>query len=147
MEDTQQCLPCHDLVVRDVEAEITFTEWNRIPGFSMFGGISCQSCHMPEKEDGTHDHNFIGVDLDLGIAYLENPLFEKVSDMLESSVEMSFDVWGQYLPESISIFDTLYLSGCLHPQPSILSSPHLFTLEHNSFISLNLILGCFLRIF
>ncbi len=106
---SEQCLPCHDLVVRGAESEITFTEWNRIPGFSMFGGISCQSCHMPEKEDGTHDHNFIGVDLDLAIPYLENPLFEKVSDMLESSVQMSFDVWGQYLPESISSFDTLYI--------------------------------------
>ena len=106
---SEQCLPCHDLVVRGAESEITFTEWNRIPGFSMFGGIPCQSCHMPEKEDGTHDHNFIGVDLDLAIPYLENPLFEKVSDMLESSVQMSFDVWGQYLPESISSFDTLYI--------------------------------------
>ena len=106
---SEQCLPCHDLTVRGAESEITFTEWNRIPGFSMFGGIPCQSCHMPEKEDGTHDHNFIGVDLDLAIPYLENPLFEKVSDMLESSVEMSFEVWGQYLPESISSLDTLYI--------------------------------------
>ena len=106
---SEQCLPCHDLVVRGAETEITFTEWNRIPGFSMFGGIPCQSCHMPEKEDGTHDHNFIGVDLDLSIPYLENPLFQKVSDMLESSVEMNFEVWGQYLPESISPLDTLHV--------------------------------------
>ncbi|MBI44600.1 MAG: hypothetical protein CMG66_00340 [Candidatus Marinimicrobia bacterium] len=106
---SEQCLPCHDLVVRDVEAEITFTEWNRIPGFSMFGGVSCQSCHMPEKEDGTHDHNFIGVDLDLSIPHLENPLFSKVSDMLESSVSMNFEVWGQYLPNVISPLDTLYI--------------------------------------
>ena len=63
------CLPCHDLSVNDVETEITFTEWDRIPGFSMFGGIPCQSCHMPIKQDGTHDHSFIGVDLDLNIPH------------------------------------------------------------------------------
>ena len=106
---SEQCLPCHDLVVRDVEAEITFTEWNRIPGFSMFGGIPCQECHMPEKEDGTHDHTFIGVDMDLSIPYLENPLFEKVSTMLASSVEMRFDIWNQALPDVISNLDTLII--------------------------------------
>ena len=106
---SEQCLPCHDLVVRDIEAEITFTEWNRIPGFSMFGGVSCQECHMPEKDDGTHDHSFIGVDMDLSIPYLENPLFEKVSDMLESSVELKFEIWNQSLPDSISVLDTLVI--------------------------------------
>ena len=104
---SEQCLPCHDLVVRDVEAEITFTEWNRIPGFSMFGGIPCQTCHMPEKEDGTHDHNFIGVDMDLSIPYIENPLFEKVSNMLASAVEMRFEILGESLPSMISNSDTL----------------------------------------
>lgn len=104
---SEQCLPCHDLVVRDVEAEITFTEWDRIPGFSMFGGIACQECHMPEKEDGTHDHTFIGVDMDLSIPYLENPLFDKVADMLSSSAEIRFEIWNQVLPETISSLDTL----------------------------------------
>ena len=55
---SEQCLPCHDLVVRDVEAEITFTEWDRIPGFSMFGGIPCQDCHMPEKEYDDYQNKF-----------------------------------------------------------------------------------------
>jgi hypothetical protein len=104
---SEQCLPCHDLVVRDVEAEITFTEWNRIPGFSMFGGIPCQTCHMPEKEDGTHNHNFIGVDMDLSIPYMENPLFEKVSNMLASAVEMRFEILGEGLPSLIAGLDTL----------------------------------------
>ena len=26
---SEQCLPCHDLVVREAETEITFTEWNK----------------------------------------------------------------------------------------------------------------------
>ena len=108
-KSSQMWLPCHDLVVRDIEAEITFTEWNRIPGFSMFGGVSCQECHMPEKDDGTHDHSFIGVDMDLSIPYLENPLFEKVSAMLESSVELKFEIWNQALPEFISVLDTLVI--------------------------------------
>ena len=106
---SEQCLPCHDLVVRDVETEITFTEWDRIPGFSMFGGIPCQSCHMPEKEDGTHDHTFIGVDMDLNIPYLENPLYNKITDLLSESVEMRYEVWGQHLPETISPSDTLII--------------------------------------
>ncbi len=120
---SEQCLPCHDLVVRDIEAEITFTEWNRIPGFSMFGGVSCQECHMPEKEDGTHDHSFIGVDMDLSIPYLENPLFDKVSAMLESSVDLRFEIWNQALVDTISNLDTLVIpitieSLTAHSMPS-----------------------------
>ena len=106
---SEQCLPCHDLVVRDVEAEITFTEWNRIPGFSMFGGVACQVCHMPEKEDGTHDHGFIGADLDLNIPYLSNPEYEKVINLMNSAVTMEFDVWGIQLPETVNSGDTLLI--------------------------------------
>ena len=84
------CLPCHDLVIRDVEAEITFTEWDRIPGFSMFGGVSCQNCHMPEKEDGSHDHSFIGVDLDLNIPYYNNPRYYQVENMLSTAASIEF---------------------------------------------------------
>ena len=104
---SSMCLPCHDLVIRDVEAEITFTEWDRIPGFSMFGGVACQVCHMPEKEDGTHDHGFIGADLDLNIPYLSNPEYEKVVDLMNSAVTMEFDVWGIELPETVNSGDTL----------------------------------------
>ena len=73
----------------------------------MFGGIPCQSCHMPQKEDGTHDHNFIGVDMDLSIPYQDNPLFDKVSDMLSSGVDLRFEVWDQSLPSTVSNLDTL----------------------------------------
>ncbi|MBI64995.1 MAG: hypothetical protein CMG64_01715 [Candidatus Marinimicrobia bacterium] len=104
---SEMCLPCHDLVVNDVEAEITFTEWDRIPGFSMFGGIPCQSCHMPVKQDGSHDHSFIGVDLDLNIPYSQNPEYPKIVDLLSNSVEMEFGIWGVDLLDTISINDTL----------------------------------------
>lgn len=99
---SQMCLPCHDLVVRDVEAEITFTEWNRIPGFSMFGGVSCQSCHMPEKENGYHDHRFVGVDIDLNIPINENPLYESVQELLSTAAEIEFDVLNDTIPSIIS---------------------------------------------
>ena len=39
------CLPCHNMLVRNVEAEMTFTEWRRIPGNDMSDLNSCQSCH------------------------------------------------------------------------------------------------------
>ena len=95
------CLPCHDLVIRDVEAEITFTEWNRIPGFSMSGGATCQACHMPEKEDGTHSHSFIGVDLDLTYPMGEAPQHDAVQSMLQSAVELEFGAPGYELASSI----------------------------------------------
>ena len=104
---SNMCLPCHDLVVNNLEAEITFTEWNRIPGFSMFGGVSCQECHMPIKPDGTHDHSFIGADLDLTIPYESNPEYQKVLDMMNSALTLNFGIWGIELSDSVSNQDTL----------------------------------------
>ena len=97
-KSSQMCLPCHDLVVRDVEAEITFSEWARIPGFSMFDGVSCQECHMPLKENGYHNHKFAGVDIDLAIPPLENPLYEDVSNLLSTAAELRFSVWNDTIP-------------------------------------------------
>jgi len=98
-ESSQMCLPCHDLVVRGVEAEITFSEWARIPGFSMFDGVSCQECHMPLKENGYHNHKFVGVDMDLAIPPLENPLYEDVSNLLSTAAELRFSVWNDTIPD------------------------------------------------
>ena len=58
----------------------------------MFGGVSCQDCHMPVKENGKHDHRFIGVDLDLSIPIDQNPLFEDVSELLSTSATIYFDI-------------------------------------------------------
>ena len=99
---SQMCLPCHDLVVRDIEAEITFTEWDRIPGFSMFGGVSCQDCHMPVKDNGYHNHSFVGVDVDLSIPMHINPLFESVSSLLSTSAIINFGILSDTLVESIT---------------------------------------------
>ncbi len=106
---SQMCLPCHDLVVRDVEAEITYTEWNRIPGFSMFGGVSCQDCHMPEKDNGYHDHRFVGVDIDLNIPMNENPLYESVQELLSTAAEIKFDVLNDTIPTIINSGEVLQI--------------------------------------
>ncbi|SVC34015.1 uncharacterized protein METZ01_LOCUS286869, partial [marine metagenome] len=82
---SELCLPCHDLTIRGVEAEITFTEWNRIPGLAMSGALSCQDCHMKQKNDGTHDHHFTGVDVNLSYPMGEGPLYNKIEEMLQSA--------------------------------------------------------------
>ena len=98
---SQMCLPCHDLVIRDVEAEITFTEWNRIPGFSMFDGVSCQDCHMPLKDNGYHSHKFVGVDIDLNIPLDQNEMYIDVQDLLATSATISFGVLEDSIVDSI----------------------------------------------
>ena len=104
---SELCLPCHNLTIRDVEAEITFTEWNRIPGLAMSGAMPCQECHMPDKGDGTHDHRFVGVDIDLSYPIGESPLHSAVEEMLKSAVELKFGYYNQVLPDSISQGETL----------------------------------------
>ena len=106
-ERSESCLPCHDFVMRGVEAEITFTEWNRIPAFAMSGLGSCQDCHMPQKENGNHDHSFIGVDLDLSYPIGEAPQHDAVQSMLESAVDIEFGAPGYSLVSSISTGETL----------------------------------------
>jgi hypothetical protein len=87
---SQICLPCHDLRNEELETEITFTEWNRIPGLAMSGTAPCQQCHMLEKPDGTHDHHFTGVDLSYEVPPDEDPLYEKVLELIQTSAIISF---------------------------------------------------------
>jgi hypothetical protein len=104
---SQMCLPCHDLVIKGEEAEITFTEWTRIPGFSMFGGVSCQECHMPEKENGYHSHKFVGVDVDLSIPINENSFVSNVQELLETSAYLEFIYDEQGILDAIYAGDEL----------------------------------------
>ena len=104
---SEMCLPCHDMTIRGVEAEITFTEWNRIPGFAMSGGTPCQECHMPVKFDGTHDHRFVGVDVDLTYPIGESPNYFAVEELLNSSALVSFGAPEYEIPEQISIGENL----------------------------------------
>ena len=115
-QSSQFCLPCHDLVINNIEAEPTFTEWNRIPGFSMFGGVSCQNCHMPEKDDGTHDHRFVGVDLDLTLPINDNPSYIDVQSLLSTSANINFNILGQELLNQVSSGDTLSIPLSIQSQ-------------------------------
>jgi len=115
-ESSQSCLPCHDLVINNIEAEVTFTEWNRIPGFSMFGGVSCQDCHMPIKDNGYHDHRFIGVDLDLSIPFNDNPSYNDVQQLLSTSATLEFNILNEELLTEIIAGDTLYVPLSIESQ-------------------------------
>ena len=88
---SESCLPCHDLRHEQLETEVTFTEWSRIPGMAMSGAFSCQQCHMPKKEDGTHEHHFVGVDLSYTVLPEEDPLYPKVLNLINKSAEISFE--------------------------------------------------------
>ncbi len=103
------CLPCHDFVIRGVEAEITFTEWNRIPGLAMSGGLACQACHMTPSGDGHHDHRFIGVDLDLTQPAESSPVFGAVQNLLQTALEISVGQPDQNFPDTIHTGEALSL--------------------------------------
>ena len=90
-KQSQICLPCHDLRNEDVETEITFTEWNSIPEMAMSGAISCQQCHMPEKEDGTHEHHFVGVDVNYEFPAEEDPQYYDVLNLIQTSATLTFE--------------------------------------------------------
>ena len=87
---SDMCLPCHDFTIGGIETEITFTEWNIATAGGMSETNSCQSCHMPFR-NGRHEHNFIGVDIDLTkpIDHIDSQ-YLKVDSLLKTSVELSF---------------------------------------------------------
>jgi hypothetical protein len=101
------CLPCHDITVRGVEAEITFTEWSRINSLAMSGAFSCQDCHMIEKADGTHDHSFVGVDVDLSLTPEKNPQIDQINTLLASALQLDFKSLSNSLADTISAVDSL----------------------------------------
>ncbi len=113
-KSSQVCLPCHDMSVRGVGAEKTFTEWELATEFSMGNIHSCQECHMPlttrkvvNNDEApvriVHRHTFVGVDLDLSKPAEDSPQFEDVTDLLEGAVTLEFDT----LTDSINIGDVL----------------------------------------
>ena len=106
-KESEICLPCHDITVRGVEAEITFTEWSRINSFSMSGEFSCQDCHMLEKADGSHDHSFAGVDVDLSLSPDDNPQIDKIIELLSSALKIDFWTPLNQLSNSVSVGESL----------------------------------------
>ncbi len=97
---SESCLPCHDFKIRGVDAEITYSEWNNIPQFSMAGLVSCQECHMPvitrQVAAGgsvreAHQHTFVGVDIDLTQEIPEDSIqYQSVEKLLQSSIVLEF---------------------------------------------------------
>ena len=86
------CLPCHDQSIKGMNIETTFREWDDV--FGMGGLESCQSCHMPIKADGTHDHSFVGVDYhdltqDLNTITTTEE-YSKIMELMESSAQLEF---------------------------------------------------------
>ncbi len=70
-DQSEVCLPCHNLALRGAPLETTFDEWVDSP-FSVMGQ-ECQDCHMPEYSGqaatggpiraNLHRHFFTGVDV------------------------------------------------------------------------------------
>ena len=114
------CLPCHNITVRGIEAEITYSEWDRIPGAAM-GLLACQECHMPTVtrpaavgcSDGTcpdrvvHSHTFVGVDLDLSQPAESNPQFDIVTDLLKNALTLDFGTPYDSLTSNVIAGDSL----------------------------------------
>jgi len=104
---SDMCLPCHDFTIRGIEAEITFSEWNLATAGGMHEGNSCQSCHMPYR-NGRHEHDFIGVDIDLTKSINTDDIqYKKVDSLLKTSVEIEF-MFGNEL-NNIITNDTIYI--------------------------------------
>ena len=85
---SESCLPCHDQFIRGKDIEATFTEWQRVPGFSMSGAFPCQECHMPIKEDGHHDHTFSGIDINFESP---NDLENENLNLLKTALSLDFN--------------------------------------------------------
>ena len=111
-QSSHSCLPCHNMTVNGIDAEMTFTEWEDATEFSMGGIHSCQECHMPStiREAAingplrnVHSHSFVGVDLDLSGPAENSPQYAAVKDLLQDAVTLEFDT----LIDSVHIGDVL----------------------------------------
>ena len=119
------CLPCHNMTVRNVEAEMTFTEWRRIPGNDMGDLNSCQSCHMPRKFDGTHNHEFVGVDIDLTnppSSSIYQQQYNSVLNLLQNAAILNFgglnDVISRVVGDSLLLIPISITCKTQHALPS-----------------------------
>ena len=71
---------------------------------------------MPEKEDGTHDHRFVGVDLDLTLPINDNPSYMDVQSLLSTSANINFNILGEELLNQVSSGDTLSIPLSIQSQ-------------------------------
>ena len=99
-QDSRFCLPCHNIVINNVEAEMTFSEWASSPLTDMANNLPCQSCHMPEV-NGHRNHSFTGVDIDLTkpIDDPDNQIrITEINALLDTAVTLSFYTDSDTLP-------------------------------------------------
>jgi hypothetical protein len=124
-QDSKFCLPCHNLIINNVEAEMTFFEWASSPLTDMANNLPCQSCHMPII-DGHRNHSFTGVDIDLNLS-LDNPLniqrISEIETLLDTAVSLYFytetdTVASNVSPGSNLIIPLTIQSNTAHSIPS-----------------------------
>ena len=108
-QDSRVCLPCHNMVIRNVEAHMTMVEWASDPLNVMADNRNCQSCHMPFEGDH-HNHMFSGIDIDLtkSIYHEENQMrIQSITQLLDTAVVSYFYNSEYELSETIQSNDTL----------------------------------------
>ena len=108
-QDSRICLPCHNMVIRNVEAHMTMVEWASDPLNVMADNRNCQSCHMPFEGDH-HNHMFSGIDIDLtkSITHEKNQIrIESITSLLDTAVISYFYNSEYILIDSTQSNDTL----------------------------------------
>ena len=108
-QDSRFCLPCHNMVIRNVEAHMTMVEWASDPLNIMADNRNCQSCHMPFEGDH-HNHMFSGIDVDLTkpLDHFENQIrIESIESLLDTAVISYFYNTESEIADTISNNDTL----------------------------------------
>ena len=64
------------------------SSWGKVPASIL--SFSCQQCHMPEKEDGTHEPHFAGVDLNYEFPAEEDSLYYDVLNLIQGQEYLSY---------------------------------------------------------
>ena len=108
-QDSRICLPCHNMVIRNVEAHMTMVEWASDPLNVMADNRNCQSCHMPFEGDH-HNHMFSGIDIDLTLPISDenNQIrIQSITSLLDTAVISYFYNSEFILNDSFQSNDTL----------------------------------------
>ncbi len=126
-DQSEVCLPCHNLAVRGAPLETTFDEWTDSP-FSVMGQ-ECQDCHMPEysgeaatggpMRDNLHHHFFTGVDVAMTPFPDRDAQKARVEALLRESATLLVAVPGSAAPgETIAVQANVFNDKTGHSLPS-----------------------------
>lgn len=134
---SEVCRGCHDLIVNNLPAEVTFTEWQNSAWGAM--SVECQNCHMrkysgqaavggPVRQN-LHRHDFVGVDLAMtdfpnkaeqraavdsllknsASMNIEAPTVASINDSIRLIVRVTNDKTGHNIPTSVSFFRQMWV--------------------------------------